>query len=771
MTQLVMSILKYKLNFFRIFLFMVLFTCRNLNSQVLIFNEFTPADTIDMGMCQPGDSIETEFNIINLSGKRLKIGGNDFTFLIGRAVDDPFNFDFLEFFGPREIPRIIDTNENYILKIKYKPFSPSLQFPEGKKIVRLRLGVFDPAKGDPPATFDELVEMREFILIARKSATELGVYEQILDFDSVWINPKDTLYRYLTIQNNTSRELTIDSIIFHRSFNAEIRMNIIPTPIKLPQYRSGEERLNCSFSYYPQNFGRDTAVVQFIYRPPRFPDSIKTASTIIRGVGVQQRINLLKVENAEIVENFIDLGSVPLDTFKKVKLFIQNNGNLPFGLLSQNILEFYTNSKSLGFEFFDTLNSERMLLPTRIDSFSVVFRPTQRDTFLARIVLYSDIVKRRIYGYPDSAKTVVFNLRGVGLAPKLSSDVTTINFNNIIINTAEGCPIIRDTLIRITNSGNYVLQVQKVSVEPPYPRTPFRIFDENFEIPPYSSRFLRVVFDSIAKEPGIYRANLILTSSFSKMKDTLIIPLSAVGVLPDSISISFPEEIFVKPGSSISLPILVQKDKITRAKEYIDTITFNNSILLFRSFRTSGTAAEKVEKTEIKQLENGRLALHLRTRFNESFVPRDTLLLLNFDSFVGNDVTSILEFTSPRFGDLICARVLLPKAHSGKVNLDSLCGIRRKLFDGSKIFFKLFDPAPNPAKNSLEITFGVAFETRTEISLYGSYGNLISNLVSQVLRPDIYHLKFDLSDLPQGVYFVRMQSGIFQEVKQFIKTD
>ncbi|MFN3270660.1 MAG: hypothetical protein ACK42G_08740, partial [Candidatus Kapaibacteriota bacterium] len=67
---------------------------------VLIFNEYTSSDTVDMGMCIVGDSLETVFNIANYSGRVLKIGGNDYTFLIGRAIDDPNNLDFFEFFGP-----------------------------------------------------------------------------------------------------------------------------------------------------------------------------------------------------------------------------------------------------------------------------------------------------------------------------------------------------------------------------------------------------------------------------------------------------------------------------------------------------------------------------------------------------------------------------------------------------------------------------------------------------------------------------------------------
>lgn len=737
---------------------------------VLIFNEYTASDTVDMGMCVVGDSLETTFNIINYSGKVLKIGGNDYTFLIARAVEDPNNFDYFEFFGPRDLPRRIDTNSNSLFTIKYIPFSPSLQFPPGKKIVKLWLGLFDPNVSDPPNSLREIVKGREFILIARKSVSELDVYENVIDFDSVWVPPVDTLFRTLTVQNNTSSQLSVDSIIFLRTLNAEIRLEKKPTPVYFSEYRSGEERQSWRISYYPTNLGRDTAILRFQYRSPKNPDSVKYAQTIIRGVGVTQKINIKKVENAEIVNNFIDLGSVPIDTSKEVKIYIQNSGNLPFGIIKQEILNYFNNAPSNGFAFVDTIPAERNLLPTQVDSFSIVFTPTQRDTFLARIRLTSDITKRKIHGYPDSAREVVFYIRGVGLAPKLTAEVDSIDFGNIIVNNVEGCPTIRDTLIRITNSGNYVVQVNNARIEPPYPQTPFKILEENFEIPAYSNKFLRVIFDSTARNIGPYEATLILTSSFSKIKDTLKIKLKANGVLPDPMNLSFPENVSFKPGRILSLPILVQKEKISRAKDYSDTIQYNPLILKYRSISTAGTASERIEISEVAETQPGLLSLALSTKWNEFFIPSDTLVVLNFETFLGNEIQTRIDFLSPRFGDGICSRVLTPIFKPTYIRLDSLCGLAYKLFDGRRGFFSLEPPNPNPVEKSFNFSFEVSFETHTRVLLFDSFGNVIHTFVDEVLKPGVYSINFDASSLNNGVYFIQMTSGIFAQVQHFVKT-
>ncbi|MGB9852620.1 MAG: T9SS type A sorting domain-containing protein [Candidatus Kapaibacteriota bacterium] len=738
---------------------------------VLIFNEYTASDTVDMGMCVVGDSLETLFNITNYSGRVLKIGGNDYTFLIGRAIDDPNNLDFFEFFGPRDLPRTIDTNASSLFSIKYIPFSPSIQFPPGKKIVKLWLGLFDPKVNDPPGSLNEIVKGREFILIARKSVEELDVFETVIDFDSVWVNPKDTIYRILTVQNNTRSKLTVDSIIFLRSLNAEIRLERKPTPITFDEYRSGDERNSWRLSYYPINLGRDTAVLRFQYHSPSNPDSVKYVQTIIRGVGVTQKVKLQKVENAQIVENFIDLGDVPIDTTKIVKIYIQNTGNLPFGILKQEILNYFTNTPSNGFKFLDTLSTEKSLLPTQIDSFTVLFTPTQRDTFLAKIRFTSNITQRQIVGYPESAKEIVFNIRGVGLAPKLTAEADSIDFGNIIVNQSEGCPTIRDTNIRITNSGNFVLRVQNARIEPPYPQTPFKILEENFEIPAYSNKLLKILFDSTARNIGPYDATLILTSSFSRLRDTLRIKLKANGVLPDPIKLTIPETIRFKPGSVLSIPILVQKEKITRAKEYQDTLQYNPDILRFRNATILGTSAERITQLNVKEQQPGLLSIFIATKWNEFLLPSDTLILLNFDTFLGESMETQFDFLSPRFGDGVCSRALSPIVQSGFIRVDSLCGLPYKLFDGNRGFFRLETPKPNPVEAQLNFEFEVAFETHTKLLLYDSYGNIIDTFFDEVLKPGVYRVDKDVSKLPTGVYFIQITSGIFNEVQHFVRTE
>ncbi|MFN3780727.1 MAG: hypothetical protein ACK4SO_00965, partial [Candidatus Kapaibacteriota bacterium] len=69
----------------------------------------------------------------------------------------------------------------------------------------------------------------------------------------------------------------------------------------------------------------------------------------------------------------------------------------------------------------------------------------------------------------------------------------------------------------------------------------------------------------------------------------------------------------------------------------------------------------------------------------------------------------------------------------------------------------------------LNLDYAVPFETHTRISLYDSYGNLVSSFVDDIITPGEYTLSFPVDRLPLGIYFIKMNSGIFQEVKHFVK--
>lgn len=70
---------------------------------------------------------------------------------------------------------------------------------------------------------------------------------------------------------------------------------------------------------------------------------------------------------------------------------------------------------------------------------------------------------------------------------------------------------------------------------------------------------------------------------------------------------------------------------------------------------------------------------------------------------------------------------------------------------------------PNPAKN--DITFSNIQSTRVLIKLYNSSGKQLIN--KEVKNQDHFHL--DISDLPTGIYLVKIQTDSYADIKRLIK--
>jgi hypothetical protein len=77
---------------------------------------------------------------------------------------------------------------------------------------------------------------------------------------------------------------------------------------------------------------------------------------------------------------------------------------------------------------------------------------------------------------------------------------------------------------------------------------------------------------------------------------------------------------------------------------------------------------------------------------------------------------------------------------------------------------------PNPAYGMINLEYNLAEKSIVQIEVFNLYGKKVKVLInSELQQPDRYQKTFDLSDLQNGLYFVRLLSGnIYQSVKLFI---
>jgi hypothetical protein len=82
--------------------------------------------------------------------------------------------------------------------------------------------------------------------------------------------------------------------------------------------------------------------------------------------------------------------------------------------------------------------------------------------------------------------------------------------------------------------------------------------------------------------------------------------------------------------------------------------------------------------------------------------------------------------------------------------------------------FRLYNNYPNPFNPSTVITFETSRECRISLKVYDILGIEISDLVTGVKTAGLYHVRFDASNLPSGIYLYTLNAGGYSETKRML---
>jgi hypothetical protein len=89
--------------------------------------------------------------------------------------------------------------------------------------------------------------------------------------------------------------------------------------------------------------------------------------------------------------------------------------------------------------------------------------------------------------------------------------------------------------------------------------------------------------------------------------------------------------------------------------------------------------------------------------------------------------------------------------------------------------FKLYQNYPNPFNPATTIKFDVPYSPlsfgeglRVRLTIYDVLGKEVAALVNNQLNPGSYQVKWDASGFSSGVYFYRLQTGEYFEIKKMI---
>lgn len=103
---------------------------------------------------------------------------------------------------------------------------------------------------------------------------------------------------------------------------------------------------------------------------------------------------------------------------------------------------------------------------------------------------------------------------------------------------------------------------------------------------------------------------------------------------------------------------------------------------------------------------------------------------------------------------------VLVDTEPGKVMLPKVCANDLRHVVVSLGQFGLDTPQPNPSDGSqVVVRFGVGYQAPTRIDVVNSLGEVVRTLVDRVVEAGTYETTLDVTDLPNGIYFIRMNSG------------
>jgi hypothetical protein len=138
-------------------------------------------------------------------------------------------------------------------------------------------------------------------------------------------------------------------------------------------------------------------------------------------------------------------------------------------------------------------------------------------------------------------------------------------------------------------------------------------------------------------------------------------------------------------------------------------------------------------------------------------------------TFAGDVLDKIVISNAATQGDVVVADAIRI------LSFDSLMVSTKDIDFENDLNFELLQNYPNPFNPVTKIAFSIPsvgqdgiFSYNTSLKIYNILGNEIATLINEVKAPGTYSVEFNGSNLPSGVYFVKLSMGFLQSVRKIV---
>lgn len=717
----------------------------------IFWDESNRADTVmDFGVTLEGAPVTITFTVVNNDNVDVGILNTFGTTapyyqIINTSAVPPESPRKEEFEAADPLPYVIAPGERQSFGVTFRALPNSPNFPVDvvtEALLELRV----------IKMIDSLGPSRNerFLLRALKTRNILASTTPWIRFDSVYVNPTpltpELPYR---VDNVTNQRVPVDRQLL------EIQTSVTGQPeIEVDTFPSAEfgprGSLTWTSKYRPHDRGRDSALYHVVYRPNRNAELQDTITASISGFGVEQRYIAINASGdrqaVELRGDTIDFGGVDADGTGGVVALIlfRNDGNVNVHVNAETesgtprAIDAYKVERSL-------MSNGAFCATNDFDTLVVRFDPTDGGLHEMQYDIVTDLKQRNIRGVPDGAQTTTLYFRGFAQRPQLQVSPPTIDFGQVVL--LSSCASASERQIVIRNAGNVTLRVDSIVVQPS--GTPITVIPSNFTVALAGQQIVTLRYEPQVIET--LNASVVLhTNAFGV---PYAMQASGSSIDPDTISATIPRNMRVRPGTILSVPVLVDANRVTLAETSSMVISFDPSLMRYRGSRTGGTASEGA--TILRQDESPRGVLTVALDANGAFLERDTMIVLLFDTYLGDrPVTEIaLSTTTTTFGNAGCASVLDVTVNNGSYQIDSICGLSYKTaaVQGFIVSAAVF---PNPTSESCELTLATGEAQDITYTFIDELGRPLTTSVSLAIPAGITLVPVDVPMVRSGTYFI-----------------
>lgn len=82
--------------------------------------------------------------------------------------------------------------------------------------------------------------------------------------------------------------------------------------------------------------------------------------------------------------------------------------------------------------------------------------------------------------------------------------------------------------------------------------------------------------------------------------------------------------------------------------------------------------------------------------------------------------------------------------------------------------YELFQNRPNPFNPTTTIKYSIPEDTEVKLAIYDILGNEVELLIDQYQNAGTYSITFDASNLSSGIYYYKLQTSNYSEVKKMV---